>query len=112
MMRGLCTVIFSYASCQYSDSVTVLQFKDNIKLLTVRSVIMTTHSFCVGLAQFILPIPIVHTISCSGTLFVFIIDYFKNGIKINSRQAIGIVIGVVGVVLVSNGNLLTKWVDS
>lgn len=72
---------------------------------------MTTHSFCVGLAQFILPIPIVHTISCSGTLFVFIIDYFKNGIKINSRQAIGIVIGVVGVVLVSNGNLLTKWVD-
>lgn len=72
---------------------------------------MTSHSFCLGLAQFILPIPIVHTISCSGTLFIFIIDYFMHGITINPRQVIGIIIGLLGVFLVINGNLLTKWLD-
>ena len=111
MMRGLASFGISYFICLYSDTPNPLQFKDNLKLLIIRSFCMTIHSFCLGLAQFILPIPVVHIISCSGTLFIFIIDYFMHGTTINPRQGIGIAIGLLGVCLVINGNLLTKWFD-
>lgn len=64
-----------------------------------------------GIAQFIMPLPIVHTIACSGTLFVFIIDFFINGTKINIKQLIGIILGIVGVLLASNGKIITKYFD-
>lgn len=111
MARGICTLIFSYIGCRLTDSPSILKYSGNFKLLLARSIFMTMHSFFTGLAQFILPLPLVHTIACSGTLFVFIIDYLMNGTKINSRQAIGIVIGIIGVLLASNGKLITKMVD-
>ena len=77
----------------------------------IRSVLMTFHSFFTGLAQFVLPLPICYTIACSGTLFIFIIDYFINVTKINSQQFIGIIVGILGVFLTSNGKLITKIID-
>ena len=70
---------------------------------------MTFHSLFTGLAQFILPLPIVHTIACSGTLFVFLIDYLINGTQINMQQGIGMTIGIFGVFMASNGKLITKY---
>lgn len=70
---------------------------------------MTFHSLFTGLAQFILPLPIVHTIACSGTLFVFLIDYLINGTQINMQQGIGMTIGIFGVSMASNGKLITKY---
>lgn len=52
-----------------------------------------------------------HTISCSGTLFIFMIDYLLNDMKINAKQAVGIGIGFVGALLATNGKLITKWID-
>jgi drug/metabolite transporter (DMT)-like permease len=72
---------------------------------------MTFHSFCTGFSQFVLPLPVCYTISCSGILFVFIIDYFVNGTSINKKQIIGIVIGIMGVILTSNGSLITTLID-
>lgn len=80
-------------------------------MLVIRSVIMTLHSFFTGLSQFILPLPIVYTIACSGCLFIFIIDYFLNGTHINKKQALGIFVGILGVFLTSNGKLFTKWIN-
>jgi drug/metabolite transporter (DMT)-like permease len=85
--------------------------KDNFKLLAVRSIVMSLHSFGTGIGQFILPLPILHTIACSGTLFVFIIDYFLNSTPINARQIIGIAVGIFGVLLTSNGKLITQYFD-
>jgi drug/metabolite transporter (DMT)-like permease len=68
---------------------------------------MTIHSFYIGLSQFMLPLPVTHTISCSGTIFIFIIDYFMNGTVINKTQLLGIIVGLVGVLLTSNGRVLT-----
>ena len=34
----------------------------------------------ISLSQFILPLPIVHTINSSGIIFVFIIDYLINNV--------------------------------
>jgi|LakMenEpi03Aug12_release.lakeMendotaPanAssembly.Ray.scaffolds.fasta_scaffold1209799_2 drug/metabolite transporter (DMT)-like permease len=67
---------------------------------------MTIYSGIISLSQFILPLPIVHTINSSGVIFVFIIDYFINGIQINKRQAIGITIGLIGVLVVGNQRYL------
>lgn len=70
--------------------------------------LMVVHSFAFAVSQFILPLPIVHTINCSGALFVFLIDYLLNDIKINIKQAIGIVFGILGALLATNGALITK----
>jgi drug/metabolite transporter (DMT)-like permease len=67
---------------------------------------MTIYSGIISLSQFILPLPIVHTINSSGVIFVFMIDYFINGIQINKRQAIGITIGLIGVLVVGNQRYL------
>lgn len=67
---------------------------------------MTIYSGVISLAQFILPLPIVHTINSSGVIFVFMIDYFINGIQINKRQAIGITVGLIGVLVMGNQRFL------
>jgi drug/metabolite transporter (DMT)-like permease len=72
---------------------------------------MSIHSAFFASSQFILPLPIVHTIKCSESLFVFLIDYWLNKVKINSKQSIGIIIGFGGAILVSNSRLLTKMID-
>ena len=70
---------------------------------------MSLHSFSTGFMQFVLPLPIVHTIACSGTIFVFIIDYIMHGTTINCQQGVGIAIGLIGVFLASNGTLITQY---
>ena len=65
----------------------------------------------IGLSQFVLPLPVVYMVNCSGTLFVFVLDYFKNGVKVNIKQGIGIVVGFFGVILSTNGDLLMLAID-
>ncbi len=67
---------------------------------------MTIYGGVISLAQFILPLPIVHTINSSEVIFVFMIDYFINGIQINKRQVIGITVGLIGVLVVGNQRYL------
>ncbi len=64
-----------------------------------------------GLAQFILPLSIVFTLVSSSTLFVFIFDYILFDVKINFKQGIGIIVGMIGIALASNGKLISKMVD-
>jgi drug/metabolite transporter (DMT)-like permease len=53
--------------------------------------------------QFYLPIPIVHTLSCTGALFVFAIQYFYGGVKITRQQGISVLIAFSGILLTVNG---------
>lgn len=111
MARGIVTLAFSYLACLFSGDPNSLKYPTNFKLLVIRSFLMTMHSLTTGLSQFILPLPVTFTIGCSGTIFVFIIDYFVNGIKINISQLKGILLGLLGVFLTSNGKILTKLID-
>ncbi len=72
---------------------------------------MGIHSFVFTISPLMLPLPVVHTIGCSGTLFVFLIDFVMFGIGINVKQAIGIVVGFMGSLIAVNGNILTKFMD-
>lgn len=56
--------------------------------------------------QFYLPQPIVHTLACSGTLFIFFLDYFLNGITITKKQFYGVIFGVLGVLFTVNGEII------
>jgi len=53
--------------------------------------------------QFYLPIPITHTLGCTGALFVFAVQYFHAGIKITTQQGISVVIAFFGILLTANG---------
>jgi drug/metabolite transporter (DMT)-like permease len=45
-----------------------------------------------------------NTISISGPLFVFLIDYYINGVTINKKQIVGIALGILGVILAINAD--------
>jgi drug/metabolite transporter (DMT)-like permease len=72
---------------------------------------MIFHGFFFAFSQYVLPLPIVHTIGCCGTLFVFLFDYLLNHVKTNMKQAIGIIIGLIGALTATNGKLITKLID-
>lgn len=63
----------------------------------------------ISLAQFILPLPVVHTINNSGVIFIFFIDYLINGVKINIKQLFGIISGIFGVFVEGNTKLINKY---
>lgn len=69
---------------------------------------MLVHSILFASSQYILPLPIVHTLGCTGTLFVFLIDYLLNNVKINLKQSIGILLGFIGALIATNSRILTK----
>ena len=64
-----------------------------------------------GLSQFYLPMPIVHTIGSTGTLFIILLDHFINGVKLNRKQVVGVVVSFLGMILVINGKWLIHYVD-
>lgn len=63
---------------------------------------MVVHLLTMGFSQFILPLPIVHTVNVCGIIFVFIIDFYLNGIEIVRQQFYGIIIAIVGVLITAN----------
>jgi drug/metabolite transporter (DMT)-like permease len=69
---------------------------------------MLVHSILFASSQYILPLPIVHTLGCTGTLFVFLIDYLLNNVKINLKQSIGILLGFIGALIATNSRILTQ----
>lgn len=100
----------NYIVCLYTDSPMEMG-KGTFGWLVARNMIMSIHSLVFSVSQFILPLPIVHTLSCTGVLFIFIVDYLMFGTKINSKQTIGIIIGIVGSMVASNGRLITQYFD-
>ena len=73
---------------------------------------MSFNNWMVGISQFMLPLPIVYSITVSGPIFVFIFDYYMNGVAINNKQLLGIVIGVIGLLLTINGRVLIIYLDA
>ena len=72
---------------------------------------MAYQGWSIALSHFYVPIPIVHTLTGSGPIFVFIVDYYKNGVKINRKQIVGIILGLVGVILIVNGRIIIHFID-
>lgn len=88
-----------------------LDFKNpqDFKYVLTRNLIMLVYASIITASQFYIPLPIVFTLNSIGPLFVFVVDYFANGVKANSKQILGAICGFVGILFVINGNLLVKW---
>jgi drug/metabolite transporter (DMT)-like permease len=111
MIRGCTCFIANYLICLFTKTNTTFPDGSIFKRIILRSLILSLTSLTMGVSQYILPLSIVHMIMSSSTLFVFVIDYLLNGVKVNLKQAIGISIGMVGVVLASNGKLISTMID-
>ena len=72
---------------------------------------MAYQGWSVALSHFYIPIPVIHTLSGTGPIFVFVIDYYKNGVNINKKQLVGIILGICGLILTVNGRILMSWID-
>ncbi len=82
-----------------------LTYRDpyNFKILMARNFFTCVQAFGYTIVQFYLPQPIVQTLNSTGPLFVFLLDYKLNGIKITQKQIVGILFGMIGVLLTVNG---------
>ena len=70
---------------------------------------MAIQGCVLAFSQFYIPLPVVHTIGSSGVIFIFIIDYYLNGVKVNRKQIMGIIIGIIGLILTVNGRLIITY---
>ena len=55
---------------------------------------------------FYLPVNMVYTINACGPLCVLILDYYLYQVKISRNQFIGVIMTIIGVLLIINGNLI------
>lgn len=90
-----------------------LDFKSSkdVKYLLIRNTLIGFHQVVYTAMHFVLSFPLINSITITGPLFVFIIDYYINGVTINRVQAIGIAIGFAGILININGDFLMTLID-
>lgn len=90
-----------------------IEYKDpaNFRILFMRNFCVTVQSIIYTVAQYYLPQPILQTIHTTGALFVFILDYKINHVTITKKQFYGVMLGVAGVLLTINGELIIRAID-
>ena len=90
-----------------------LSYRDpyNFRILLVRNVLVGVQNTMFTLAQFYLSQPIVQTMNTSSILFIFILDYFLNGVTLTKKQFYGVIFGILGVLLTVNGDLIISTIN-
>jgi drug/metabolite transporter (DMT)-like permease len=90
-----------------------LDFKSafDLRQLFQRNTLMVLHQFYYFIMQFVVSLPTINTILLSGPLFVFILDYFMNGVTITQRQLASIATGICGVAITINADLILPLID-
>jgi drug/metabolite transporter (DMT)-like permease len=78
------------------------KYSHNFKHMIIRNSIFVAHGLALTMIQFYLPLPMVYTINSSAPIFIFIMDYFINGIKINKIQLFSLLFGVIGILFTIN----------
>lgn len=72
---------------------------------------MSVHGIAYTVAQFYIPVSIVHSIGITGVIFITFLDFLLNGTIINKSQLIGIIISIFGVLFVINGNSIMAMIN-
>lgn len=62
-------------------------------------------------SQFVIPLPVVHTIGSSGNLYTIFWDYYIFGNKLSKEQIKGMIVALIGVILTINGRLILFFID-
>jgi drug/metabolite transporter (DMT)-like permease len=90
-----------------------LDFKSasNNKYLMMRNMIMLVNQISYGAMHYVVSMPVINILNISGSIFVFVLDYFIHGVQVNKKQLIGMVLGFLGVILTVNGDYLVDLFD-
>ncbi len=109
-MRGLVTIIVNYAIVWHYKIEIDFKNPHNFKVLFVRNLIMALQGVVYAIIQFYLTQPIIQTLNSTGTLFIFLLDYKINGVTITRKQFYGVVLGILGVLLTVNGEIIIRFI--
>lgn len=83
----------------------------NFKNILKRNAIMVIHGLAITVSQFYLPLPIVHTINFFAPVFIFVIDYLENGVRINRVQTMFLLFCILGLVCTVNNELFESMLE-
>lgn len=72
---------------------------------------MALQGIVLAIIQFFLTQPIINTLTNTGPLFIFLLDYKINGITITRSQFWGVIFGVVGVIMTVNGDFVIHLIN-
>ena len=106
LMKGLGICSINFIICLVQGYEFDLKADFNISKIIIRNIIMVVDAIVFAIVQFYLPLPIVHGISATGIIFIFILDYLINNIRINKTQAIGISVGMIGIFFTIGGKFI------
>jgi len=102
LVRGLVSMLVNFAIIRYYDMSLDYKYDVNFKNLFKRNTIVVIHGLAITMAQFYMPLPIVHTINFFAPIFIFIIDFFENGVRINKTQFYFLLASVIGILCTLN----------
>ncbi len=111
LVRGTSICITHILICLYLGISLDFKSSYDLKYLNVRNGLILIHQIIYTGMYFVLSFPLNNSICITGPLFVFVIDYYLNGITINKSQAIGIAVGFIGIFLNINGDYFMKLID-
>lgn len=110
-MRGLVTIFVNYLIARHYHIEIDYSDPKNFRILFLRNIIMIAQGLVYTFIQFYLTQPIIQTLSCTGPLFIFLLDYQINGVTITQKQLYGVILGIAGVLLTVNGELIIRMID-
>lgn len=111
LIIGAAVTLLSYLICLKLGYETDFKNPLTFRQLFIRNSILVFQGVVFAIVQFYLPQFLIHTISCSGPLGVFVIDYYKFGVTIDKKPFLAILIGVVGIVFTINGKIIIAYFD-
>ncbi len=102
LIRGAGVIFVNYVIARYYKMNLDYKYDINFYNLIKRNLIMVLHGLAFASAQFYLPLPIVHTIGCSAPIYIFVLDYYENGVRATRGQIISLTIGILGIICTIN----------
>lgn len=64
-----------------------------------------------AIVQFYLPLTVVHTMGSIAPALVSVVQYFLDGKKLTKKQGFGMGLTLLGILLTTNGRLLSSLFD-
>lgn len=104
-------MLLNFAIVRYYDMGLDYKYDTNFYNILKRNIIVVVHGLAITAAQFYLPLPIVHTINFFAPIFIFIIDYFENGVRIGKIQLYFLILSIFGILCTVNSELVNQFVD-
>lgn len=95
-------MILNFGIVRYYEMRLDYKYEVNFRNILKRNIIMVIHGLAMTVSQFYLPLPIVHTINFFAPIFIFIIDYFENGVKISKIQFFFLIFSILGLLCTIN----------